>query len=449
MRGVEFSSAVRDPPPRCYPGTRETLLDQVKDWLENPRSQKKVFCLRGPAGVGKSALSQSLAECTIVDKIHYGASLFLDRAAGAYNDPSRLWTTISYRLATNQPSYALRIQQEILRDLKLVEQSMTHQFRSLIIEPIGRDRLLSESPCLVPIFIDGLDKYHRTHTQEHMIHTILGFVRAYPEAPLAWIIAFRPERHILKAFSEYTDLGESVNIIDLSISSEDARQDVQLFLRDEFSRIQDMYDVARPWPLEEDFVRLFIAASGLFIFAYAIICFCEDSDVGNPVDQLNIVFSTFTFNPEAPLNDVMDNDPLHSVHTMYGHILRHVQPKQFKTARRILGFLLLPNGFGSWTSDSTTFWSLCNVLGIDPHEAYACLSKFASILAIPARQDAAYVPIRFLHNSFAQYLAHEAVSKEFWIDVRQVVADLWHCHLRALTEASDLGEPYPPDKNSS
>jgi hypothetical protein len=333
------------------------------------------------------------------------------------------------------------VQQEIVRDPMLVEQSMVHQFRSLIMEPIGRDRLLSESPYSIPIFIDGLDQYHQTRTQEQIIRTILSFVQAYPDAPLAWVIAFRPERHILKAFSQYTGLGESIITIDLLINSDNACQDVQLFLRGEFGRIQSLYDVVQPWPVEEDFVRLFIAASGLFIFAYAIVCFCDDEDVGNPVAQLDIVFSTPSFQSETPTNDPIEQDPLHSVYFMYERILRGVQPKQYETTRRILGFLLLQSGFGFWTSDSTTLWSLCNILGLHPHEAYTCLSKLASVLAIPALKDAVRLPLRALHKSFTQYLAHATISKKFRIDVKKVVADLWHCHMRALTEANTSCEP--------
>jgi hypothetical protein len=404
----------------------------------------------GPAGVGKSAFLQSLAEYTIAVKRRSGASLFLDMssatASSTYYEPSRLWTTISYRLATNQPSYGLRILQEIARDPKLVEQSMAHQFRSLIAEPIGRDRLLRESPYLIPIFIDSLDKYHQTRTQEQMIHAILDFVQAYPDAPLAWIIAFRPERHIGRAFSSHKRFNNLITI-DLLITSEDARKDVQLFLRGEFGRIRGLYDLVYPWPLEEDFVRLFVAASGFFIFAYAIICFCDDSDVGDPEAQLDIVLSTCC--EELPVNDFMKLDPLYPVHVMYKQILHNVPLTQHRTARKILGFLLLPNGFGSWTSDSTTFWSLCNILGIHSREAYSCLSKLTSVLAIPAREDAAHSPLRVLHKSFARYLAHEAIPKDFWIDVRMVVGGLWHCHLRALTEANASGEPYLPGMNQS
>lgn len=233
--------------------------------------------------------------------------------------------------------------------------------------------------------------------------------------------------------------------VDLHINSRDACQDVRLFLRGEFGRIQSLYDIQHPWPAEGDFFRLFIATSGLFIFAFAIVCFCENHDAANPVTQLDIVFSTPFFQTEAPANAPtnapIEQDPLYSVYVMYERVLKGVQTKQYDTAKRILGFLLLPNGFGAWTSDSTTFWSLCNILSIYPHEAYTSLSKLASVLAIPALKDAVHLPIRFLHRSFAQYLVHRAISKEFWIDVRTVIADLWNCHSRALKEANTSGKP--------
>lgn len=447
IRGVEFCSAARDPPPRCHPGTRGNIIYRVQNWLNDRGSKQRVLFLRGPAGVGKSAIAQSLADHAITDRQLSGATLFFDQSPilpedsrPPDNESSRLWTTVSYRLATKEPSYRSVVLRKISGDPKLVEQSMTEQFRSLIAGPIGQDRLLDTSPHFIPIFIDGLDQSYDFITQQQVLQLIFYFVGEYPNAPLVWIITSRPDSRLLRLFDHYDHLNNLMNTSILEIDSEDARKDVRLFFQSRFTDIQRHYQIKKPvpWPGKKERVQFYAATSGLFIFAYAILCFIEDRDLADPVSQSNIVLSTISPSSPDHLPPLLEQsvDPLRPVHAMYTQILRKVPQKHYRTARRILGFFLLPNGFGCWARDSTTFWDLCNILNIDEHVAYACLSKLSSVFYVPKCEDATHLPARFLHSSFANYLINRHASGEFWIDMREVTADLWHCHWRALKEAN-------------
>jgi hypothetical protein len=375
-----------------------------------------------------------------------GATLFLNQLpvgpgiSSTHNEPSKLWLTVAYRLATKNPLYLFHIRREIANDPKLVEQSMEHQFRSLITEPIGADGLLDAWPGVIPIFIDGLDQFDCPQVQEQIMHLILKFALKYPKAPLVWIISFRSERYLINLLSEYTDFEELVRRVPVHIHSEEAKKDVQVFMRSKFRQMQRQYDIVvpMPWPVEQELIRLLVSASGLFIFASAIISFCEDRSVANPAIQFKVVFPLISNDPSLP-RDLLEQHPLNPVHVMYQHILKRIPRTTFILAtRRILGFLLLPNGYGAWTAGSTSFWALCNILDIDPHTAYACLSKLSAVLDIPTINNAIHTPVRILHESFAHYLLDREVSKEFWIDVKKVMADLWQCHSRALTQANNI-----------
>ncbi|KAF9442214.1 hypothetical protein P691DRAFT_501514 [Macrolepiota fuliginosa MF-IS2] len=94
MQGAEFDSSDRDPPPRCHPGTRTTITNKIHHWLENPRLEKRLFWLRGLAGVGKSAIIQTVAE-KLSDQGRLGASLFFSRTNGR-RDPRQVFTTLAY-----------------------------------------------------------------------------------------------------------------------------------------------------------------------------------------------------------------------------------------------------------------------------------------------------------------------------------------------------------------
>ncbi|KAF9450239.1 hypothetical protein P691DRAFT_726348, partial [Macrolepiota fuliginosa MF-IS2] len=102
MRGAKFDSSDRDPPPRCHPGTRTTISNKIYDWLGSPRPEKKLLWLRGLAGVGKSAIIQTVAE-KLADQGRLGASLFFSRTNGR-RDPRQVFPTLAYQFAVQDPS---------------------------------------------------------------------------------------------------------------------------------------------------------------------------------------------------------------------------------------------------------------------------------------------------------------------------------------------------------
>ncbi|KAF5309539.1 hypothetical protein D9619_012493 [Psilocybe cf. subviscida] len=69
---------------QCYPGTRKDVISRIDHWIKsNHISDRGIFWLSGPAGAGKSAIVQTIAECCIKDRISM-ANFFFFRA-----DPSR------------------------------------------------------------------------------------------------------------------------------------------------------------------------------------------------------------------------------------------------------------------------------------------------------------------------------------------------------------------------
>jgi len=60
--GAMHDSSERGPPPRCHPGTRKKVADDIVQWLEDLNASTSVLWVNGRAGVGKSALMQTMAE---------------------------------------------------------------------------------------------------------------------------------------------------------------------------------------------------------------------------------------------------------------------------------------------------------------------------------------------------------------------------------------------------
>ncbi|KAF9439605.1 hypothetical protein P691DRAFT_297371, partial [Macrolepiota fuliginosa MF-IS2] len=82
-------------PRHCHPGTRYRYIDQIVDWgLNNSNHRHRIFWLKGPAGVGKSAIARSCAEVFAAQgKL---AAAFFFSYPNQRDDPQRLFTTISY-----------------------------------------------------------------------------------------------------------------------------------------------------------------------------------------------------------------------------------------------------------------------------------------------------------------------------------------------------------------
>lgn len=245
LPGVEHHSNARAPPPRCHEGTRLQFIEFVQDWIKVPLSNQRLLWLHGPAGVGKSAILQTLAE--LLEKGgHLGAAVFFPSPMPAdlpqsstlslsSRDSSsiRIWLTIAYRLATTQPAYCSYLVERVEGDPKIVEQTMEKQFEALIAEPFGQRNLADNNTC-IPILIDGLDRCRGHDTQKQILRLVLGFIEKYPGSPLIWIITSRQEEHLERSFQGHVHLGERIQKLVIPVSSDEAHKDVQLFMRDSF-----------------------------------------------------------------------------------------------------------------------------------------------------------------------------------------------------------------------
>ncbi|KAF9451874.1 hypothetical protein P691DRAFT_772729, partial [Macrolepiota fuliginosa MF-IS2] len=81
MSDVGYYSSARDPPPR-YDEARTKLINMVERLLSDPDAKERLLLLLGPAGVGKSAIAQTLAERQAKNRT-LGASLFFSQSTSA------------------------------------------------------------------------------------------------------------------------------------------------------------------------------------------------------------------------------------------------------------------------------------------------------------------------------------------------------------------------------
>jgi hypothetical protein len=151
----------------------------------------------GAAGVGKSAIMQSVTESPKLS-VNYHASVFL--SINGRNEGTKPTITLSYQLTAKSDLYLRVIEDKVNRDPSLLQSSMTVQFERFIVQPFIHNSDLN-STGRVLIIVDGLDECKETRTQVELLRLISGFCVSHPSSPIVWLIANRPEPHIISFFA--------------------------------------------------------------------------------------------------------------------------------------------------------------------------------------------------------------------------------------------------------
>jgi len=118
--GATYDSQERSPPPRCLSGTRKEVLKNVDAWVGAGAAGDKVLWLHGPAGAGKSAIAQTIAE-TCAGRNQLAASFFFARTAAHRNEVKYLFPTIAVQIAFSAPEKRQRLHEIINSDPFIAE----------------------------------------------------------------------------------------------------------------------------------------------------------------------------------------------------------------------------------------------------------------------------------------------------------------------------------------
>ena len=120
----------------CLLGTRESLICEICDILNNPAEDAPQVCLlTGVAGSGKSAVAHSIARLYEEQK-RLGSSYCFSSADVAMRNPGNLFSTIGRDLADHDRQYKSAIW-NIIKDNRALRTSTSpvEQVKRLIIEP--------------------------------------------------------------------------------------------------------------------------------------------------------------------------------------------------------------------------------------------------------------------------------------------------------------------------
>ena len=404
--GAIHDSAERYPPPNCHPDTRKAVRQIILDWIHS-ESSASFFWLYGPAGAGKTAILQAIAEFLCSPSVsyqNYGGSFFFSRGKEKRDQGHFLFSTIAYQLALNVPGLRRHVNRIMESNPTLHTKSMDVQLRSLITNAFRQLSPLPQRPYLV--IIDGLDECHDKAIQQSILRLLCKTITVH-NLPLRFLIGSRPESHIRDSFDK-TSLYSITRRVILGEMFDPGR-DIQVLLRDGFAKIcaKDpfMSRVEHPWP-EEGVIDLLVQrSSGQFIYADTVLKFVG-ADFCSPAKQLALVLK-----PDPAAFSDLDK--------LYSQILS-VYPSPVNIVR-VLGIISASHGnltevmedvFGMDEGELVqVLYGLSSLIkDSDDNDVnwatWACLDTGATSYAIP----------HFAHASFGDYLFDSSRSGQFHVN---------------------------------
>ena len=288
--GAIHDSAERYPPPNCHLDTRKAIRQIILDWVHNESSASSVFWLYGPAGAGKTAILQAIAEflCSPSGSgQNFGGSFFFSRGKDDRDHGRFLFSTIAYQLALKVPGLRQHVNRIMELDPTLHAKSMDVQLPTLIVDAF---KLLSPLPQRsYLVIIDGLDECHDKTTQQLILRLLCETITVH-KLPLRFLIGSRPESHIRDSFDQ-----ESLYTVTRRVVLDekfDPGRDIQVFLQDGFAKIcaknSILSRVEQPWPGKGIIDLLVQRSSGQFIYAATVLKFVG-ADFCSPTKQLALV----------------------------------------------------------------------------------------------------------------------------------------------------------------
>ncbi len=426
--GAEYDSSSRDFPPRCHPGTRSQILEDVQARIHDRSRATRMIWINGPAGVGKSAIMQTLTEAeSSLDSTF--TTLFLSRP-NERDDPRKVFTTLAYGLVTLNSEYHDYVGESLLHDPTFLAGSMDEQFLNLFVTPFLEKRIDFVSQRWV-VFLDGLDECQGEREQCRIVELIRNsLAHNVGSPPFTWIIASRPEVHLKHSFMKAgKDLG-SFWELEVPVDSDRSSRDVEHYLHAQFSMIRQNHPDSVPsfWPSERDFLTLARASSGLFVYASTLIRYLSRND---PVSHLKRILDIIEKSRNQPVN--VQQSPFYMLDLLFTQVMSQVSSQLFTSCQHLLGFYLLEAAL-AFDRKPVPLLIASNSLELDQKTTYAALQELHSVLTCPPPEEAEYQPIRFLHASFSDFLSDPSRSQACHIDLSQEVTHLWRCQTRILRQ---------------
>ncbi|KAF5327525.1 hypothetical protein D9619_004408 [Psilocybe cf. subviscida] len=426
---------------KCFPGTREEVLAKIEAWIDAKElnHERRIFWLSGPAGAGKSAIVQTLAERCMARGVPM-VNFFFFRADVTRNHARPIVATLLYQLFNSHPTLKPLVGTVLAEKPLVLNQALADQFEYLIKDPVhsliklsalcdqfehsinNPVRTIIHPPVHqwpMVILIDGLDECDsaRKHDQQILLRVLHRLV-SYENSPFIVLVASRPEPHLTMTFNEVGSCAESIFL------NKDYRpsDDIRLFVVAELARIKKTHHLGRAlaayWPSEDSINSIVDKSSGQFIYAATVLRFIANSST-SPAHSLDKVLG---------LRPVTKSNPFTQLDAIYTYILSQVE--DWEATRDLLGAHLLIQEIG-------TAIGLNRALRPLGHEADDLPSYVSDLVAI-VRFNHERSQLEFYHASLSDFLCDSTRSGVYHIDLTAFTERAAVAHIKGIRDKTSL-----------
>jgi hypothetical protein len=259
----------------CLAGTRHDVLEFVDQWM-NTASCQNLLWIHGLAGSGKSTLSTTIAN-RFRGRGQLGAFLFFDRDVAERSQPSVVFRTVAFQLASNHPHISKAISATVENIPSIAESSIRMQFIKLLVDSVSPHH----KNMFLVIILDALDECGTAKERDSLLDVLVEEAPHLPQF-LRIIVTSRAEFDIHAAFNAQPH----VIIQELDITSEGNAEDIHSYISYRLSNIRrrrEHFSFPPDWPGDEVIRLLVNRAFGLFVWAKTAM---EFVDGFNPVKRL-------------------------------------------------------------------------------------------------------------------------------------------------------------------
>ncbi len=365
-------------------------MSDISSWISSDYGKAPIYVLDGVAGIGKSTVSQTLAE-RAAEVNCLGASFFFSRNEERRKSAKSFFPTLAYQLALYDEEFARQITAALELHPDAADRNIRGQYTKLIAEPL--QDLLSVKGRPVFIVIDALDE---CESYDAIGLLTLLAAEVYKMPRLKVFITTRPERHIRNVLARNQSL-ERFHLQDIEDSVVEA--DIRLYLDFRLSaeQVKETLPELRPppWQPAEEQKKMLVGMSGkLFIVASTTARFILDEKRLAPAKQL-----------ETLLKGVSPTDFFGSKYTT---VLDHVYMQIIRSAiptpvddwvdryQEIVGTII-------FVQDPLSCDALAGLLDIDVNDIHGTLSHLHSLIA-PSGEDQTF---RVHHKTFPDFVTDQ------------------------------------------
>lgn len=440
-----YDAAERYPPPKCHPDTRSDIVNFMLEWFDMPLegTQPQMFWVNGPAGVGKTAIAQTLCELLEIFG-RLGAGFFISRSVAGRSNPQSLFPTLAHQLAISYPDtfgreidtlikeFSPEIKERTITDESMLQKHMELQLEKLIVNPLKRIKSVSVPIILI---VDGLDETGNERDQSTLIYLLRSSL-LHHRLPLKIVILSRPEPWIREAFLPNPQLCDVHNhFLGHTLQTD---YEIRVVLEAGFERIQArharMKKYVGEWPPPRVMEELVQRASGQFIYATTILKYLEDPNE-TPTERLTMIMQATTMSRGEK---TLSGSPLMSLDVLYTQII--ATSSNVERALAVLGIIIVINdstrALATITQEAEGLnGDMRSVYLMDWVELMLDLREGEGTLALRTIQSLVGINSRsfkFYHKSFRDFLLDPNRSRDYFIDICKVHSRLLMCAFKRL-----------------